>query len=165
MISKKTRKYPYGRVQMMPGNVVSKAVALGFLAPIRQGPNMRPLVILSVKPKGLVHTCRQNRELVSIDKVLRLFIDKLPVWTLDKKFQIMLYLFRNSLQTKSAICAIQKPAKIGLYISPISCYCTLWYAKMCTTRWVHSWLCGLSSHHKHIFYLFMYQFIQKWHHL
>ncbi len=26
---------------------------------------------------GLVHTCKQNSELVSIDKVLRLFIDKL----------------------------------------------------------------------------------------
>ncbi len=53
---------------------------------------------------GLVHICRQNRELVSIDKVLRLFIDKLQVWTRDKKFQIMLDLFHNSLPTKSAIC-------------------------------------------------------------
>ncbi len=53
---------------------------------------------------GLVHTCGQNPELVSIDKVLRLFIDKLQVRTLDKKFQIMLDFFRNSLQTKSAIC-------------------------------------------------------------
>ncbi len=35
---------------------------------------------------GLVHTCRQNRELVSIDKVLRLFIDKLQVRMRDKKF-------------------------------------------------------------------------------
>ncbi len=53
---------------------------------------------------GLVRTCRQNRELVSIDKVLRLFIDKLQVWTCDKKFQFMLDLFRNSLQTQSPIC-------------------------------------------------------------
>ncbi len=28
---------------------------------------------------GLVHTCEPNRELVSIDKVLRLFIDKLQM--------------------------------------------------------------------------------------
>ncbi len=53
---------------------------------------------------GLVHTCRQNREHLSTDKVLRLFIDKLPVWTRNKMFQIMLDLFHNSLQTKSAIC-------------------------------------------------------------
>ncbi len=53
---------------------------------------------------GLVYTCRQNRELMSIDKVWRLFIDKLQAWTRDKKLQIMLDLFRNSLQTKSVIC-------------------------------------------------------------
>ncbi len=46
---------------------------------------------------GLVHTCRQNHELVSTDKVLRLFIDKLLVWTRDKKFYTMLDLFSNSL--------------------------------------------------------------------
>ncbi len=39
---------------------------------------------------GLVHPCRQNRELVPIDKVLRFFIDKLQVWMRDKKFQIIL---------------------------------------------------------------------------
>ncbi len=43
---------------------------------------------------GLVHVCGQNRELASKDKVLPLFIDKLQVWTLDKKFQIMVELFR-----------------------------------------------------------------------
>ncbi len=53
---------------------------------------------------GFVHTRRQNHELVSIDKVLRLFIDKLQVWTRDKKFQITLDVFRNSLQTKTEIC-------------------------------------------------------------
>ncbi len=37
----------------------------------------------------------------SSDKVLLLFIDKLQVWMRDKKFQIMLDLFCNSLQTKS----------------------------------------------------------------
>ncbi len=35
--------------------------------------------------KGLVHARRQNRELMSIDKVLRLFVDELQVWTRDKK--------------------------------------------------------------------------------
>ncbi len=60
--------------------------------------------ILLVVTIGLVHTCRQNRELVYIDKVLLLFIDKLQVWMRDKKLQIMLDLFRNSLQTKSVIC-------------------------------------------------------------
>ncbi len=34
---------------------------------------------------GLVHTCTQNCELVSIDKVLRLFIDKMQVWTCWQK--------------------------------------------------------------------------------
>ncbi len=52
---------------------------------------------------GLVHTCRLNCQLVSIDKVLRLFIDKLQVWRCDKKLQIMLDLFHNSLPTKLAI--------------------------------------------------------------
>ncbi len=37
---------------------------------------------------------------MSVDKVLRLCVDKLQVWTLDEKFRIMLLdLFRNSLQT------------------------------------------------------------------
>ncbi len=31
----------------------------------------------NVRLKGLVHTCRPNRKLASIDKVLRLFVDKL----------------------------------------------------------------------------------------
>ncbi len=34
----------------------------------------------------LVHTCRQNRELLSVEKILRLFIDTLQVWTRYKKF-------------------------------------------------------------------------------
>ncbi len=55
-------------------------------------------------PSGLVHICRQNRELLSIDEVLRLFIDKMQLWMRDKKFLILLDLFRSSLQTKSEIC-------------------------------------------------------------
>ncbi len=73
---------------------------------LQQNTKKKPLIFAKLTSLGLVHTCRQNRELVSTDKVLRLFIDKLQVWTHGKKFQIMLDLFRNSLQTKSAVCLL-----------------------------------------------------------
>ncbi len=49
---------------------------------------------------GLIHFCRQNRELVSIDKILRLFIHKLQVSSVTKSSTFMLDLFRNGLHTK-----------------------------------------------------------------